>query len=50
MDPDPAPEPAIFVIVLREYNKKELFSAYYFLNVQLHHCSKIKSQKEVSKQ
>jgi hypothetical protein len=50
MDPDPA----IFVIDLQATNKKlgillKSFSAYYFLKVQLHHFSKIKSQKEVTK-
>jgi hypothetical protein len=46
MDPDPA----ILVIVLQHASKKlifnTIFSAYYFLKVQLHHFSKIKSQKE----
>jgi hypothetical protein len=49
MDPDLDPDPAIFVINLQDANKK-LFSAYYFLKVHLHHFSKIKSQKEVTKQ
>jgi hypothetical protein len=53
MDPNADPDPAIFVIVLQEANKnlffKNSFSAYYFLKVHLHH-SKIKSQKEVTKQ
>jgi hypothetical protein len=31
-------------------NLKKSFSPYYFLKVQLHHFSKIKSQKEVTKQ
>jgi hypothetical protein len=47
MDPDP--DPAIFVIDLQDANKK-LLSAYYLLKVHLHHFSKIKSQKEVTKQ
>ncbi len=49
-DPGSDPDPAIFVIDLQDANKKQLFSkkfsAYYFL----HHFSKIKSQKEVTKQ
>jgi hypothetical protein len=52
MDADP--DPVIFVIDLQEANKKltvfkKSFSAYYFLEVHLHHFSKIKSQKEVTK-
>ena len=49
MDPDPA----IFVIDLQDANKKLIkksFSAYYFLMVHLHHFSKIKRQKECTKQ
>jgi hypothetical protein len=49
MDPDADPDPAIFIIDLQDANKKS-FSAYYFLKVDLHHFSKIKSQKEVTKQ
>jgi hypothetical protein len=49
MDPDP--DPAIFVIDLKDANKKlkflKSYSAYYFLKEHLHHFSKIKSQKEV---
>jgi hypothetical protein len=37
----------IFIIDLQDANKS--FSAYYFLKVLLHHFSKIKSQKEVTK-
>jgi hypothetical protein len=52
MDPDP--DPAIFVTDLQDANKEQIFlqsfSAYYFLKVHLHHFSKIKSQKEVTKQ
>ncbi len=52
MDPDP--DPAIFVIDLQDVNNKLIlkksFSAYYFLKVHLHHFSKIKSPKEVTKQ
>jgi hypothetical protein len=48
------PDPAIFVIDLQDANKhqikKQSFSAYYYLKVHLHHFSKIKSQKEVTKQ
>jgi hypothetical protein len=49
MDPDPA----IFVIDLQDANKKIIiksFPAYYLLKVDLHHISKIKSPKEVTKQ
>jgi len=51
MDPDPA----IFVLDLRDANKKQFFSKFfcllrYFLKVHLHHFSKIKSHKEVTKQ
>jgi hypothetical protein len=42
MDPDP--DPAIFVIDLKD---KDLVFAYYFLEVQLHHFSEIKSHKTV---
>jgi hypothetical protein len=55
---DPAPDPAIFVLDLEDANRNEnqktilfqSFSAYYFLNVQLHHFPKIKSKKEATKQ
>jgi hypothetical protein len=56
MDPDSDPDadPAIFVIDLREANKKLIFflkfSAYYFLKVHLHQFSKIKSPKDVTTQ
>jgi hypothetical protein len=47
MDPDPA----IFIIALQDATKtKKSFSAYYFLEVHLHHFSKKKSQNEVTKQ
>jgi hypothetical protein len=49
MDPDPA----IFVTDLQDANTTNFFksfSAHYFLKVHLHHFSKIKSQKEVTKQ
>jgi hypothetical protein len=59
MDPDPNsdmdadPDPSIF-IDFQDANKKLIskksFPAYYFLKVLLHHFSKIKSQKEVTKQ
>jgi hypothetical protein len=43
-------DPAIFVIDLQDANKNKFFntisSASYFLKLQLHHFSKIKSQKE----
>jgi hypothetical protein len=52
MNPDP--DPAIFVTDLQDatkkLTKKKSFSAYYFLKVHLHHFSKIKSPKEVTKQ
>jgi hypothetical protein len=56
MDPDADadPDPAIFVTDLKDANKKIIikksFSAYYFLKVHFHNFSKIKSQKEVTKQ
>jgi len=46
------PDPAIFVIDLQNQQKtylKKSFSDYYFLKVYLHHFSKIKSPKEVTK-
>jgi hypothetical protein len=46
-DPDADPDPAIFIIDLQDAKKS--FSAYYFLNALLHHFSKVKSQKEVTK-
>ncbi len=50
-DPDPSadPDPAIFVIDLQDANKKLIkksYPAYHFLNVHLHHFSKIKSPKK----
>jgi hypothetical protein len=47
------PDPDIFVSDLQVVNKKLVFSksfAYYFFKVQLHHFSKIKTHKEVTKQ
>jgi hypothetical protein len=48
------PDPAVLVIDLQEANKKLIFltsfSAYFCLKVHLHIFSKIKSQKEVTKQ
>jgi len=52
MDPDPA-FLSFFVTHLQDANKKLIkksFSGYYFLKVHLHHYSKIKSHKEVTKQ
>ncbi len=45
----------IFIIDLQDANQKIIFfngsfSTYYFLKVLLHHFSKVKSQKEVTKQ
>jgi hypothetical protein len=52
MDPDS--DHAIFVIDIQDATKIKLYflkkSAYFFLKVHLHHFSKIKSQKEVTKQ
>jgi hypothetical protein len=52
MDPDPA----IFIMDLQDAKKvgypvpnKKYFSVYYFMEVHLHHFSKTKSQKEVTK-
>jgi hypothetical protein len=55
MDPDADLDPAtaIFVIDLQEANRKRIkksFSAFFFLKVHLHHFSKIRSSKEVTKQ
>jgi hypothetical protein len=55
MDPDPDTAPAIFVIELQDANKNyrnfvKSFSAYYFLTVHLHHFSKIRSHKDVTRQ
>jgi hypothetical protein len=44
-DLDPAPDPAIFVSDIQDGK----FFAYYFLKLHLHHFSKIKSHKEVTK-
>jgi hypothetical protein len=53
-DSDPDADPSIFVIDLQDANEKLIlkksFPAYYFLKIFLHHFSKIKSQKEVTKQ
>jgi hypothetical protein len=52
MDPDAGPDPSIFIIDLFKMPTKTIlkkFPAYYFLKVLLHHFSKIKSQKEVTK-
>jgi hypothetical protein len=49
MDPEADRDPAIFIIDLQDANKKlilKIFSAYYFLQVHLHHFSKIKSPKK----
>jgi hypothetical protein len=58
MDPDPDSDPDphdIFVIDLQDANEKQFFFVTVFLPipflmVHLHHFSKIKSQKEVTKQ
>jgi hypothetical protein len=58
MDPDSDPDPAIFIIDLQDANKT-LFFEMVFLHitvlyegtwVHIHHFSKIKSKKEVTKQ
>jgi hypothetical protein len=47
------PDPSIFILDLQDGNKKQIFttsfSGYYFLEVLLHHYSKVKCQKEVTK-
>jgi hypothetical protein len=59
MNPDPDSDtdadPTFFVIDLQDANKKltvfkKKVFCYYFLKVHCHHFSKIKSQKEVTKQ
>jgi hypothetical protein len=40
------PDPALLVSDVQDANKKYIFFAYYFLKVQLHYSSKIKSHKE----
>jgi hypothetical protein len=54
MHPDPAPGPVIFVIDLQDANKKQFFffkfSVFYFLNVHLHHFSRIKRHTKITKQ
>jgi hypothetical protein len=51
MDPDPDadPDPSIFIIDLQDDNKKIILKKLCILAL-LHHFSKIKSQKEVTKQ
>jgi hypothetical protein len=53
-DSDPVQDPAISDIDLQDAIRKLIFltsfSAYYFLNVNLQHFSKIKIQNEVTKQ
>jgi hypothetical protein len=50
-DSDPDPDPAIFVSDLHDFKIFFFaFFAYYFLKVQLHHFSKIKTHKEVKRQ
>jgi hypothetical protein len=50
MDPDPS----FFIIDLQDANKKLIlkksFTAYYFFKVLLNQYSKVRSQKEVTKQ
>jgi hypothetical protein len=50
---DQAPDPAIFVLDFQDTNKNNFFPcffAYYFLKAHLHHFSKIKRHKKVTKQ
>jgi hypothetical protein len=50
---DPDQDLSIFILDLQDANKKQnkkVFAAYYFVKVLLHHFSKVKSQKEVTKQ
>jgi hypothetical protein len=52
-DPDADPDPSISSMTFkkpRKNNLKKSVSAYHFFKVLLHHFSKIKSQKEVTKQ
>jgi hypothetical protein len=52
MDPDADPDSAFSSLIFKTPTKNECekkFSAYYFLKVHLHHFSKIKSTKEVTK-
>jgi hypothetical protein len=49
MDPDPAPDPAIFIIDLLDPNKKLLFFCLLPLEGTFTSFFKIKSQKEVTK-
>ncbi len=46
---DPDPDPVFFVIDLQDANKKTFFYCFFFLNVHLHHFSKIKSHNKVTK-
>jgi hypothetical protein len=51
MNQDADPDPDIFITDFQDTNLKKSFSADYFLKVpHLHHFSKIRSQKEVTKQ
>jgi hypothetical protein len=52
MDPDS--DPSIFITDFQDANKNQIlkksFSTDYFLKELLHHLTKVKSQKEVTKQ
>jgi hypothetical protein len=53
MEPDSDPDPAIFVIDLKEANKKRIKKKIFCLLLfegRLHHFSKVKSPKEVTNQ
>jgi hypothetical protein len=46
---DPASDAAIFFLDLQDVNKKQKYFCLLHLKVNLHHCYKIKSHKEVTK-
>jgi hypothetical protein len=50
MDPDSDPDPVLFVIDLQAANIKLNLKKVFLLFTYLHHFSKIKSPKEVTKQ
>jgi hypothetical protein len=51
---EPDPDPTLFINDPQDAYKKyffsQLFFAYYFLKIHLHHSSKVKGHKEVTKQ
>jgi hypothetical protein len=54
MDPNADPDPAIYVIDVQDADRNKFvtknFSAFYFFKEHLHHFSKIKVPKEVTKE